>query len=311
MTRPIVRAVSVLTATAAAALLATPALAAPPTRIVDKTAEILCETQAGSTEVVVGVSRSDLEGTAARAEVTVDGELVGEGYTTSDWTASTFRATIPLATRDGDPAGEVAFAGSFRAASAPVTTESKFKAGNVHVVERHTETVLALANLTLVYNGDRLTPSRCDGWQTEGYLSYTNPKMRVERGSSLPYDCTASNGSVPFIFSEGGVDELFVDVPLTTDSEVAASGIVTAADGPWRGSLRVFDQDGEAGTVAASATLTRQRKTHSKGEEGEHFKVTPYSFVLRIAGGSLWAPVTVQCTLSDTAIKLHYPNPEA
>ena len=312
MRSPLARALCLLTAITTIGLLATPASARPPTRVVDTTAEILCEAQAGNAEVVVGVSRSDLLAeTAARAEVTVAGETVGEGRTTSVWTSTSFRSSIPLTTRDGDPAGEVSFAGSYRPASEPVTNESKFQVGNVHVVERHTETVLALSDLSLVYNGEPIEPTRCDSWLTDGYLSFTNPNMRVERGSSLPYECTSTNGEgSPFVFSEVGVEELFVDVALGHEPEIAASGVVAAGSGSWTGSLRVFEDGEDAGIVGASATLVKQRRTHSKGTDGEHFKVTAYAFVLQVDGGAGWAPTTVQCTLYDTQIKLHYPNPE-
>ncbi|HEX6888265.1 MAG TPA: hypothetical protein VF143_09175 [Candidatus Nanopelagicales bacterium] len=307
------RALSVLSAAAAMVLVAaSPAPAAPPTRVVDTTAQIVCEATAGDAEVVVGVSRSDLAGTDARAEVTVNGEYIGEGSTTSDWTSTTFRSTIPLTDRNGDPAGEVSFAGSYRPASEPVTNESKFQVGNVHVVERHTETVLGLSDLTLLYDGEALVPDRCDGWLTEGYLSYTNPSMRVERGSALPYDCTSTNpAGLPSVFAEGGLGELFVDVPLSTDPEISASAVIDAVRGPWAGSMRVFENSEEAGAVAATATLVKQRPFHRLGAEGEHFRITPYDFTLQIEGGSGWEPVTVQCVLYDTQIKLRYPNPEA
>jgi hypothetical protein len=307
------RALGLLSAAAATVVLAaSPAPAAPPTRVVDTTAEIVCEARAGEAEVVVGVSRSDLAGTSARAEVTVAGEYIGEGSTTSDWTSTSFRSAIPLTDRNGEPAGAIAFAGSYRPASEPVTNESKFQAGNVHVVERHTQTALGLGDLTLVYDGKALVPDRCDGWLTEGYLSYTNPRMRVERGSALPYDCTSTSpAGLVSVFAEGGLEELFVDVPLSSDPEISASAVIDAVRGPWTGSMRLFENSEEAGAVAATATLAKQRPSHRLGAEGEHFRITPYEFTLRIEGGSGWQPVTVECVLHDTQVKLRYPNPEA
>lgn len=307
------RALSLLTAAVVPVLLAaSPALAAPPTRVVDTTAQIVCEAKAGEAEVVVGVSRSDLAGTGALAEVTVNGEYIGEGSSTSDWTSTAFRSTIPLTTRDGDPAGEISFAGSYRPASQPVTNESRFQVGNVHVVERHTETILSLSDLTLLYDGQALVPDRCDGWLTEGYLSYTNPSMRVERGSALPYDCTSTSPTgLPSVFAEGGIEELFVDVPLSSDPEISASAVIDAVPDPWTGSMRVFENSEEAGSVAATATLVKQRPIHRRGADGEHFRITPYDFTLHIERGSGWEPVTVQCVLYDTQIKLRYPNPQA
>lgn len=310
---PPARALALLTAAAATVLLpASPASAAAPTRVVDTTTQIVCEASAGEAEVVVGVARSDLAGTEARAEVTVDGEYIGEGSTTSDWTSTSFRSAIALTTRDGDPAGTISFTGSFQPASEPVTNESTFQVGNVHVVERQTETVLSLSELTLRYNGEAIVPARCDGWLTEGYLSYTNPSMRVERGSALPYDCTSTNpAGMPSVFAEGGLEELFVDVPLSTDPEISASAVIDAVRDPWTGSMRVFENSEEAGSVPATATLGKQRPIHRRGAEGEHFRITPYDFTLQIEGGSGWEPVTVECVLYDTRITLRYPNPEA
>lgn len=314
MHRPLIGALSMVTAAAAIGLLSSPASARPPTRVVDTTAELACEATVGNAEVIVSVSRSQLLGaTMANANVSVDGETVGEGETTSDWTDTSFRSAIPLTTRGGDPAGEIYFAGSYRPSSQSVTNESKFKVGNVHVVERHTSRVLELSDLALVYNGQALQITRCDGSLTDGYLSYTNPNVVISRESQLPYQCTSTRDlGLPYVGSEtGGVNELFVDVMLDDEPEIGASGIVAASRGTWTGSLGVYQDGEEPGIVGATASLVKQRLTQSKDGEGTHFKVTPYDFTLKIAGGSRWAPATLQCTLYDIQVKHHDPNPAA
>jgi len=313
MERTFVRSLSALTAVAAIGLTVAPASAHSPTRVADTTVQITCQATAGGTEVTVEVARSDIAGTASRAEVTVeDDTFSGDG--TSDWAGTSFRSTIPVTTHDGEPAGQVSFSGSYQSASEPVTNESKFKVGNVHVVERHSETSLGLNGLTLVYNGQEFQPDRCDGSLTEGYLSYTNPNINITRFSRLPYECTSTNGiGWPYIDSPvSGVDELYVDVLLAEEPVISARGIVAAGSGSWTGSLlRSEDGDDDAGVVDATATLVKHRQTQAKDGEGTHFKVTPYDFTLQLAGGAAWEPTTVQCTLYQTAITLHTPNPEA
>lgn len=318
MSRPLRGAAVALATSAVVVAAVAPAAAAPPTRIADTTAQVTCLASDGATEVVVGVGRSELlEETESRAEVT-SGETVLKGRATSEWTPSTFRARVPVRTEGGELAGEVYFSGTYAPSSQTTSTTERFNAGNVHVVERHTYTETALSDIVVSLDGREMDVVRCDGTLTDGYLFFTNPATRVERGSLFAYqDCSATNLSSYGIFTEGGVEELVVDLAYDDLPGAQAFGVVRFdGEDTWVGELRVQVDDEEAGTVPATATRERGRPDHrTGGVDGpddsirgmrSHFHVTPYAFTLE--AGGLDGPATLQCTLLDISAVLHYPN---
>lgn len=297
--------------------------AAPPTRIVDRSADVVCTAVNQEIEITVGVARSELAGTDSRVQLSYasTGETIGDGRSTSDWGDGTFRALIPVLGRgeeEGQPVGEVHFSGSFTPVADPQLTRDSFKVGNVNVVEEHIETLLAVSEVTLTYDDDDAVPGdvtftdlTCEGSLVEGSLFFTNPATLVQFGTGLVFfadDCTMSN--VEEFTIQGHLDELFVEVTYADRPGVTASGLIIPEGGTWQGDfrLRVFDEP--AGTVTATAMLERGRPFHAtEGDTGmrTHFQVTPYHFTLAIDGPG--APAELDCTLFQLRQKLHLPNP--
>lgn len=230
-------------------ILPLPAHAAPPTRIVDRTADVVCTAVGQGVEITVGASRSKLAGTDSRLQLSYasSGETIGDGRSTSDWGDGTFRAVIPVLGRgeeEGQPIGEVTFSGSFTPSGDPQPTRDKFKAGNVHVVEEHLETPLAISNVTLTYDDNDAVPGditfsdlTCEGSLVEGSLFFTNPATLVRFQTDVVFfadDCTRSN--VREFTIEGTLDELFVEVTYADRPEATAGGLIVPAGGTWQGS---------------------------------------------------------------------------
>lgn len=298
--------------------------AAPPTRIVDETADVVCTGVSQDVEITVSVTRSDLAGTQSAVQLSYasTGETIGRFDTgTSDWGDGTFRAAIPVLGRgeeEGEPVGEVYFAGSYTPAGEPQVIRDKFNAGNVHVVEEHIVTPLAISVVTLTYDDNDTIPGdvtfadlTCEGSAVKGSLFFTNPATLVQIGTGLfqdPAGCTTSN--VEEYSIEGTLDELFVDVYYADRPEANASGLVFVDGGTWQGEFRLQISDEPAGTVDATATLERGRPYHaSEGENRTrtHFQVTPYYFTVVIEGPG--APAELECTLFQVREKTHMPNP--
>jgi hypothetical protein len=296
------------------------AQAAPPTRIVDRTADVVCTAVSQDVKITVGVARSDLAGTDSRLQLSYasTGERIGGGAGTSDWADGTFRAVIPVLDNQDQPAGEVYFSGSYTPTGEPQLTRDRYNVGNVHVVEEHTQTLVTISDVTLTYDDNDTSPGdttfldpTCEGSLVEGSLSFTNPATLVQFGTDLfqdPEGCTTSN--VDQYTIEGTLDELFVDVTYADRPEANASGLVVADGGTWQGEFRLQISDEPAGTVDATATLERGQPYHAtEGATGmrNHFEVTPYHFTLVIEGPG--APAELDCTLFQVRQKLHMPNP--
>jgi hypothetical protein len=287
--------------------------AAPPTRIVDRTAFVICTAVSEDVEITVQVGRSDLAGTESHVRLSYasNGEKIGGGDSTSEWGDGTFRAVIPVLDPQEQPAGEVIFGGSFKPTGEPQLTRDKFNAGNIHVVEEHSVTSLVVSDVVLTYQGITFTDPTCEGSLTEGSLFFTNPATVVQFGSYF-YDngtCTASNLESWSI--ENTLDELFVSVTYADRPEANAFGFVVAKGGSWQGEFQLQISDEPAGTVDASATLERSgQPVHATdGETGmrNHLQVTPYHFTLTIEGPGDSA--SLDCTLYEVREMLHQPNP--
>ena len=199
---------------------------APPTRIVDETADVVCTGSAKTWR-----SRSvwpDQTRPARRAPCscptppTVGRRSAASTLAPVDWGEGTFRAAIPVGGRgeeEGELVGEVYFPGTTPAGE-PQVIRDKFNAGNVHVVEEHIVTPLAISDVTLTHADNDTTPGDVtptdltrDGSAVEGSLFFTNPATLVQIGTGLfqdPAGCTTGNAEEYSI--EGTLDELFVDV---------------------------------------------------------------------------------------------------
>ena len=126
-------------ALAAGTVAAAPAEAAAPTRIRDHTTSVSCQAL-NVTLTRFLVAESDLAGTEARAQISEDGVTLAEGQGLSDWTDTTFRASVQLEDATGGDlgtAGEAFLSGTYRATGEPVRDLNRFKDGNIRVVEDH------------------------------------------------------------------------------------------------------------------------------------------------------------------------------
>ncbi|MCW2810032.1 MAG: hypothetical protein JWP61_490 [Friedmanniella sp.] len=302
------------------------AQAAPPTRIVDQTTDVVCTGISHDVKITVSAARSDLAGTQSAVQLSYasTGETIGRFDTgTSDWGDGTFRAAIPVLGRgdeEDQPVGEVYFSGSYAPAGEPQVTRDTFNAGNVHVVEEHVVTPLAISGVTLTYDDNDTAPGdvtfadlTCEGSAATGSLFFTNPATLVQIGTGLfqdPAGCTTSNVAEYAI--EGTLDELFVDASYADRPEANASGLVLVGGGTWQGQFRLQIADEPAGTVDATATLERGRPYHATEGANKmqtHFQVTPYSFSLVVEGPG--APAELDCTLFQVRETMHTPNPSS
>jgi hypothetical protein len=187
-----------LIATAALGLAPT-AQAAAPTRIVDRTIDVICTAVSEDVEITVAAARSDLAGTDSAVQLSYasTGETIG-GFVNgdSDWGDGTFKALIPVLDLNDRQIGEVYFAGRYSPAGGPVQTQDKFNVGNVHVVEEHSETPLAISGVVPKYGDLTFDDPTCEGSMIEGSLFFTNPATVVQFGSDLLYfpdQCTLDN----------------------------------------------------------------------------------------------------------------------
>lgn len=311
-------AISTLGVAAATALIlpaAAPATASPPTRIAQTFTSVVCEAWDGDVRVVVGAERAVVRVndepeevvTGSRAQVSRDGETLGTSAgTPSDWTDTSVRVTMPVTDRDDNPAGEVSFAASYAPGGAPQTYESSFKDGNRRVVERGAEAALDLSDVVVQRDGVTLEVARCDGSVVDASVTFTNPRMLVQRGSALPYEDCVTTGQlgVPFLYSDtGSVAELFVESQVGDDEELLLRGLISAAKGSWSGDLELSLSGEEVGRVPSTATLTRLRPFHET-QRSSQVHVTPYRFA--VDAGALGS---FTCTLYSVQIKEQFPNP--
>lgn len=299
-------------ALSAALTLTTPASAAAPTRVVDETAQVICTGVEDDVELTVRASRSDSEGTSSALQLSYasTGERIGGGEGTSDWGDGTFRALVPATGQTEEPIGEVYFAGTYAPSGDPVRTVNRFKDANIHVVEDHTETPVALSNVVVQYGDLTFDDLRCEGGLTSGSLFFTNPATRVDFGSFLGYECTGTNVAKDSASIEGTLDELFVNLTFADRPDASVGGLVRASGDSWQSEFNLQIADEPAGTVAATGTLVRSGNpanvTDGKKGMRSHAQVTPYRFTLTVAGPD--APASLTCTLQDVRQKLHSPN---
>ena len=279
-------------------LLPQTANAAAPTRVSDHTESIGCEVFDGSLKVQFFVARSDLAGTQAGAKIARDGEWVAEGYAESDWsTPGAFRAAVDLLNEEGRVIHTAYLSGSYAKVGAGDRVLNHFKDGNIRVVEDHTTWPLALSNIELVLDGESLSGLDCAGVSEDGYLSYTNPASYVVRGGLIADGECVTENARDFSFY-GSVDELFVDFGYAdTDDWSAGSLGLNLIDAPFTGTFRLYDSNGPAGEVAATASLVRngdvKRLVTKDGVFSDRWVMTPYLLTVTADGPN--APVSATC----------------
>lgn len=289
---------------------ASSAHAAPPTRVVDHTMDVICTGASNGVEITVRAEQSELSGSSSFTDIsTATGEFLAYGSSTSDWSSDSVRTLIPVSDIDDQPAGEVYFSASFTPAGEPETIRSRFNDGNVHVVEQHSETALQVSDVVLTYGDTTFSEVRCDGAIVDGSLFFTNPDVHVSFSSGLAYDCDATNLDSWFI--SGPLDDLFVDVEYADVPGAQASGIVDVAEGAtWSGEFPLQISDEPAGTVGVTATLGRSGQpihvTDGKTGMRSQAQITPYPFTVTLQGPA--GPATLDCTLSDIRFTWRAPN---
>jgi hypothetical protein len=301
-------------AVAGGLLAAAPADAAPPTRIRDVVTSIACKAVDGSTIVRFAVATSDLEGSEAVAQVADAGTVLSEGYGTSDWTASTFRAAVTLKARDGGgghlgPVGDAYLSGSYAVTGTPEREVNRFKDGNIRVTEDHTTTALTVSDVTLTIDGGAVGDVECAGDRITGSLFFTNPSSYVLRGGFLVTDdCHFTNMRDFSLFGTADAAYASFWYDDTVDSSAATPELDLTA-GPWTGELLYNDGTGPAGTVTGSVSAVRNGKPFSRVMEStevvrERWKLTPYLFRIS-AEGRTGADASATCQVYDVSLTMH------
>jgi hypothetical protein len=308
--RALIRALAATTLGMAVAGLALPtaATAAAPTRVTDRTVEVYCNaTGSHGEDVNFYVAQSDLSGTSGAVQASdANGEYLarGEGAGTSEWTADGFRAAVEVTDVSGDALGTAYLAGAYALTGTPQRFTSKFKDGNVRVVEDHAFTPVEVRRVVLTVPGIDVVDVGCDGASTSGSLFFTNPTAHVTRaGGLVVQDCRLDNATDLFV--EGSIDALalgfgYADAPdfSVFTPELDLSG------GSWNGTVNAADNEGPV-PVAAAATLTRTGATMRTGTSGpagsERWTITPYELDVRVAGPV--GPARVTCQLLDVDVR--------
>jgi hypothetical protein len=297
----------VLAATALGAVVAglcapTAAQAAAPTRIKDRTIEVSCSAVGtGGEEINFYVASSDLSGTFGAVQAsTADGENLGRGEGSSDWTASSFRASVPVYDLDDSEIGSAYLSGSYRVESGGERFTSKFKDGNIRVVEDHTYTPVTVRDVTLTFPGVTMVDTTCDATQTNGSLFFTNPTAHVGRdGGLVSEDCTLVNAEA--FFFEGTIDALGVGLVYADAPDYSAfSPSMDLSGGSWTGTFNAANDDGPI-AVDAQVRMEQAGEPVKLGDSGkwgsERFVITPYELVVRVDGPG--APAEVTCSMVD------------
>jgi hypothetical protein len=300
-------------ALAAGTFAAAPAEAAAPTRIRDHTTSVSCQALNGSTLTRFLVAASDLAGTEARAQISEDGVTLAEGQGTSDWTDTTFRASVQLEDATGGghlgTAGEAFLSGTYRATGEPVRELNRFKDGNIRVVEDHTTSTLTVSDVVLTVNGERVADVECVGEQVDGFLFFTAPASYVLRGGFLVSDdCDTQNMEGLGLF--GTMDALFLSFEYadTADSS-ASSGEMDLTAGPFSGEISYNDGVGPAGTVSATVSAVRNGRVIRNFVErsdvfSERWVMTPYLLTIA-AEGREGADASATCQVFDIDATQH------
>lgn len=299
-------ATTAVVAAATALSLPTAAVAAAPTRVSDRAVEVFCSaTGSSGEEVSFYLGTSQLAGTMAAVQAaTADGEYVGRGEGTSEWTATSFRSSVEVYDLDDRSLGSAHLSGSFAVTGQPDRYTSKFGDGNIRVVEDHTFTSLSVSDLVMTFPGLRLSDLRCDGVQTDGSLFFTNPTAHVGRdGGLVTQGCTTVNAEGFFL--EGRLDALAVGLTYADAPDFSAfSPEMDLSGGSWSGTFNAADDNGPV-PVDARVTVTPSGETVRVGTSGrwggERFVMTPYELVVQVDGPV--APATVTCQLVDVGYR--------
>lgn len=280
-------------ALAAGTFTAAPAEAAAPTKIRDHVTAVSCQALSGSTLTRFFVATSDLAGTQAVAQISEDGVTLSEGQGPSDWTDTTFRASVQLEDATGGghlgTAGEAFLSGTYRTTGEPVRELNRFKDGNIRVVEDHTTSTLTVSDVVLTVNGEEVADVECVGEAVDGFLFFTAPASYVLRGGFLVSDdCVTENMEGLGLF--GTMDALFLSFQYsdTADSS-ASSGEMDLTAGPFTGEINYNDGVGPAGTVSATVSAVRNGRVIRSFVDrsdvfSERWVMTPYLLSIAAEG---------------------------
>lgn len=254
-------------ALAATSLSAVPASAAPPTDLEDSTyTEVICQGTVGDLKLTVRAQLFGTYGSSAVQVATMDGESIGSNFDgTSDWTDSTFRASIPVLDygEDGEEPKEVAlvyFAGSYGEAGPGSTDRSHntIAQGNTRLQSWQTSESLDYTIESLTYDNADVAISRCDASRETSHVMTTNPLTRVVTWTS--FENCETTGSDFYIEREfGGLNPSEIYAELTSiDGMTSTSGVVDFNGGTmWSGEFRISDDEGSETRVPASAVRER------------------------------------------------------
>lgn len=292
---------------------AAPAEAAAPTRIRDHTTSVSCQALTGTTLTRFLVAESDLAGTEARAQISEDGVTLAEGQGLSDWTDTTFRASVQLEDATGGghlgTAGEAFLSGTYRATGEPVRDLNRFKDGNIRVVEDHTTSTLTVTDVVLTVNGEQLVDVECVGEAVDGFLFFTAPASYVVRGGLLVHDdCDTQNMEGLALFGTMDALSLSFEYADTADSS-AISGDLDLTAGPFSGEINYNDGVGPAGTVSATVSAVRNGRVIRNFVErsdvfSERWVMTPYLLTIAVEGRE-GADASATCQVYDIDATRH------
>jgi hypothetical protein len=237
-----------------------------------------------------------------------EGSFVAAGWGASEWTDTTFRATIELFDDDGVAAGTVTVGGGYAPHGEPNRNVQKFKDGNVRVRMDHTTTELALSDVNVALDDVAWETTPVGGFHEVGSLFFTNPATFVARQEYVTYgDSTLEN--IEDFSLDGTLGDLGVGITFA-DTDAHTAGAVDLSKGQWSGTFRLLDVDGEElGEVAATATLTplgsRVRLFDRVRGGYEKWTYTPYELVITVQGPQAPARLTVE--IADVSYALHTP----
>lgn len=286
----------------------TAATAAAPTRVTDRTVEVYCNaTGSHGEDVNFYVAQSDLAATFGAVQAfDADGEYLarGEGAGTSEWTLDGFRASVEVTDAGGGSLGAAYLSGAYAVNGSTETYTSKFKDGNVRVVENHTSTAVQVRRVVLTVPGIDVVDVGCDGASSSGSLFFTNPTAHVTRSSGLVVqDCRLENATDLFV--EGSLDALTLGFGYADAPDFSVFTLeLDLTGGSWTGTVNAADDEGPV-PVAARVTLTRTGGTVRTGSSGpagsERWTVTPYELDVRVDGPV--GPARVTCQLLDVDVR--------
>lgn len=299
-----------LVALAAGVAIAIPAVAAPPTRISDTVSMAFVDAAEADRTLEIALWRSEVAGMEAVATLHggPEGSFLAEGWGPSDWTDTTFRATIELFDDDGATAGTVTVEGSYAPDGQPSQDVQKFNDGNLRVHMDHTTTELALDGVSVALDGVGWDTTPAGGFHEVGKLFVTNPATFVHRDQYVAFGESETENIEDF-FLDGTLDDLGVNITFA-DADAHTAGAIDVSRGAWSGTFRLLDLSGEElGEVAATATLTplgAPTRLFDRVRGGyEKWTVTLYELILTVEGPIAPARLTVQ--IADVSYAIHTP----